>query len=141
MELKPRDVQTQIKHRILEKYLGTWGGIILNGLKGKASQMQSYGRQLRHEFVYVDCFAYCGRYSCNMEDTFQERATGPVPGSPLIGIKVLDQLRDMADRYNIDLRVNVILIERTPATYDGLLATLSDEGLSHRMRQTTNSHV
>jgi hypothetical protein len=29
MELKPRDTQTQVKHTILSKYLGTWGGIIL----------------------------------------------------------------------------------------------------------------
>jgi three-Cys-motif partner protein len=138
MELKPRDVQTQVKHRILEKYLKTWGGIVLNGLKGTAAQMQRYGKQLGHNFVYVDCFAYCGRYSCNVEDTFQEHMTGPVPGSPIIGIRVLDELVGMARRYNIDLKINAVLIEKEPEVFDNLLAILSDEGLIHRVRETTN---
>jgi hypothetical protein len=35
---KWRDTQTKIKHKILEKYLGTWSGIILNGLRQVAGK-------------------------------------------------------------------------------------------------------
>ncbi|MFC2037482.1 three-Cys-motif partner protein TcmP [Chloroflexota bacterium] len=136
MELKPRDVQTQVKHMILDKYLRAWGGIILNGLKGPAARMQSRGRRLGHHFIYVDCFSYVGRYSGNTEDVFMERAAGPVPGSPLIGIRALDSLIGMAYSYGIDLRVNSILIEEDPRLFQGLLDTLSDEGLAHRVSQT-----
>jgi three-Cys-motif partner protein len=138
MELKPRDVQTQVKHKILERYLRTWGGIILSGLKGTAAQMQMSGKQLRHKFVYVDCFAYCGRYSGNTEDIFLECTTGPVAGSPIIGVRALDELTDMASRYGIDLKVNAILIEKVPEVFGCLLDTLSDEGLMPRVKQTTD---
>jgi three-Cys-motif partner protein len=139
MELKPRDVQTQVKHKILEKYLGTWGGIILNGLKGLAAHhKQWYGKQLEHHFVYVDCFAYLGRYAGNTEDFFLERVTGPVPGSPIIGIRTIDRLVTMACRYDIDLSVNTILVEKDPDNYTGLLETLSTEGLAQRVKQTTD---
>jgi three-Cys-motif partner protein len=138
MELKPRDVQTQIKHKILEKYLRTWGGIILSGLKGPAAEMRSRGGSLKHHFVYVDCFAYCGRYSGNTEDIFLERTTGPVVGSPVIGVRALDELVDMARKYNIDLKVNAILIEKEPEVFAGLLDTLSTEGLMFRVKETTD---
>jgi three-Cys-motif partner protein len=136
MELKPRDVQTQVKHMILDKYLRAWGGIILNGLKGPAAKMQSRGRRLSHHFIYVDCFSFVGRYSGNTEDIFLERATGPVLGSPLIGIRALDSLVAMAHSYSIDLQVNSILIEQDPTLFRGLLDTLSEAGLAHRVRET-----
>lgn len=138
MKLRQRDTQTQVKHRILEKYLGAWGGIILNGLKRPAARMRAYGKQLQHRFVYVDCFAYVGRYSGNTEDFFLERATGPVAGSPVIGIRALDELASKAGKYNVDLRVNTILVEKDSKHFDGLLHTLSDEYLIDRVKETTD---
>jgi three-Cys-motif partner protein len=136
MELQQRDVQTQVKHRILENYLKAWGGIILHGLRKPAAQMRQLGRRLTHHFVYVDCCASVGRYSCNTEDFFLERVTGPVPGSPVLSIRVLDGLTKMASRYSIDLRINAILVENDRDRFQGLLETLSSEGLLLRAKQT-----
>ncbi len=138
MELKPRDTQTQVKHKILEKYLGAWGGIILNGLKGMAFQAQKQGKPFKVHFVYVDCFSYVGRYSGNTEDIFLERTTGTVPGSPIIGIRVLDELTTMASKHNINLTVNAILIEEKQEIFKGLLDILSAEGLGQRVRETVD---
>jgi three-Cys-motif partner protein len=100
--------------------------------------MKKSGRQLKHHFVYVDCFAYVGRYSGNTKDFFLERETGPVAGSPIIGIRALDELTGMARKYDIDLRVNAILVERDSKVFSGLLQTLSYEGLTERVKETTD---
>lgn len=136
MELQQRDVQTQVKHKILERYLKAWGGIILHGLRRSAARMQR-GR-LAHHFVYVDCCAGVGRYACNTEDFFLERVAGPVPGSPVLGIRVLDELTEMASRYSIDLKVDTILIENDNQRFEGLMDTLSSEGLALRAKQTSD---
>lgn len=134
MELKYRDTQTQVKHKILSSYLGRWGGIILNGLKRSAAK---YGT-LSHHFVYVDCFSYIGRYAGNKTALIKEQTTEQIVGSPIIGIRELDRLLPMATNYNIDLQVNAILIERDKQTFNALLETLADEGFKDRIRQTKN---
>lgn len=147
MELQPRDTQTQVKHKILSKYLGAWGGIILNGLSGPAGKMKRRGNRLKAHFVYVDCFSHVGKYSGDTEKIFLDSTTGPVIGSPIIGVKSLDDLlKTFSDRINkavygydnIDLTVNAILIEKNQRYFANLLQNLSDEGFGSRIRETTN---
>src|SRR3972149_2678968 len=112
MDLKQRDTQTQVKHMILARYLDTWGGIVFNALRSKAKEVQSNGRSFDLHFVYVDCFAYRGRYSGDSQDILQNPSTDPVNGSPIIRIRALDKLLDFARREaGINLRVNTILVE------------------------------
>jgi len=138
MKLEPRDIQTQIKHEILDKYLNTWGGIILNGLKHTAWKMKSQGRKMYVHFAYVDCFAYVGKYSGNTKDIFLKRDTGPVPGSPIIGINALDHLVSMATKYDIDLKTTVVLIEKKRQEFCALVDNLTDEGFGPRLKYTTD---
>jgi three-Cys-motif partner protein len=129
MELKPRDTQTAIKHQILSRYLDKWAGIILNPKK-RASAKQ-YGQRSDLHFVYVDCFSYLGRYAGD-----KYRSDETVFGSPIIGIQSLDKLAKSAKSDGLDIRVNAILIEKSPEVFDGLLETLSLAGLSSRVRKT-----
>lgn len=134
--LEPRDTQTQVKHKILDKYLSAWGGIILNGL-GEAARR--YGKVISSHFVYVDCFAYTGKYSGDVENIWLEKSTGPVVGSSIIGVKVLDDLKSISHRYtNVTLTTNVILIEQDPKRYTQLLQNLECEGFGARIRHTTD---
>ena len=82
-DLRYRNTQTNVKHEILAKYLDTWGGIIVNGLRNAK-------RQRLWQFVYIDCFSYKGKYLGDMEDALRHKATvEPVYGSPIIGIQAL----------------------------------------------------
>lgn len=133
--LEPRDTQTQVKHKILDKYLRVWGGIILNGV-GQAARR--FGKVKSH-LVYVDCFAYTGKYSGDVENIWLEKSTGSVVGSSIIGVKVLDDLKSISHRYtDVTLTTNVILIEHDPKRYTQLLQNLEREGFGARIRHTTD---
>jgi hypothetical protein len=88
--IKPRPTQTKVKHTILEKYLGAWGGIIINGLSQHASATI--------HLVYIDCHASYGRYNGEMEDHATRRDAQPIFGSPIIGVKALDTLAAWAKK-------------------------------------------
>jgi three-Cys-motif partner protein len=128
--LQYRSTQTQVKHKILGRYLDTWGGIIVNGLSRAK-------RQYVWQFVYVDCFAYKGKYIGDQENIFRGDATAePVYGSPIIGIRALDRLAAYADRLGLQIATNAILIEKDPVNYLDLHATLQECGLSSRIQET-----
>lgn len=136
MKLKPRDVQTQVKHKILERYLGAWGGIILSGLSRRA---QSYRRTINAHFVYVDCFSYIGEYSGDIENIWLEQSSENVLGSPFIGIHALDRLVEQAKNYsNVSISANVILIEENKQNFSWLVENLKSEGFESRLKNTIN---
>jgi three-Cys-motif partner protein len=132
-----RRTQTQIKHEILVRYLDTWGGIIVNGLCH--SKYQHIWK-----FIYVDCFAYKGKYLGNEESVFQYNATiDPVYGSPIIGIRSLDKLASYAASLGVQIETNSILIEKDTNNYHDLKNTLDECGLKNRIQETsifTNLH-
>ncbi len=135
MKLKPRDVQTQVKHRILEKYLGAWGGIILSGLSRYARD----DNQINAHFVYVDCFSYIGKYSGDIENIWIEGTQNHVLGSPFIGIRALDQLVQQSQKYtNVNITTNVILVEEKPQNFKWLIENLKLEGLENRVKHTVD---
>ena len=127
-----RSTQTQVKHEILTRYLDTWGGIILRGLIH--SKYQHTWR-----FIYVDCFAYTGKYLGDKENIFQnDNSTGPVYGSPIIGIRALDKLAIYAASLGVHIVTNSILIEKDPNYYQDLKKTLDECGLHNRIQETNN---
>jgi three-Cys-motif partner protein len=126
--LKPRDTQTRVKHEILSRYLDTWGGIIVNGLRSRIHRPW--------HFVYVDCFSYLGRYAGEREAILQNQDIQQVDGSPLIGIKALDKLHEFAKKAGIVISVNSILIEENEDIFVGLKDTLSQAGLNNRVIET-----
>ncbi len=127
-----RSTQTQVKHEVLARYLDTWGGIIANGLCHAK-------RQRVWQFIYVDCFAYKGKYIGDQENIFQHIAvTGPVFGSPIIGIRALDKLAAYAVTVGIQIVTNTILIEKDPAHYHDLQATLQECKLAKLVQETLN---
>jgi three-Cys-motif partner protein len=128
--LQYRSTQTQVKHEILARYLDTWGGIITNGLCHAKHQRV-------WQFIYVDCFAYKGKYIGDQESIFRQNpAPGPVFGSPIIGIQALDKLAAYAVTLGLQVVTNTILIEKDPAHYRDLQATLQECGFDQRVRQT-----
>ena len=127
INLEPRNTQTRVKHEILSRYLDTWGGIIVGGLKSRHPR-------IRH-FVYVDCFAYLGRYAGEKEDHLQNRGAKDVYGSPIIGINSLDKLLTHAQRMGVSISVSSILVEKNRETFDGLKETLRSAGFTERLNE------
>ena len=125
----PRPVQTQVKHTILEQYLKSWGGIILNGLRGIATQ-----KRINTEFVYVDGFASVGRYDGETSDAVAAHPGPTVWGSPIIGVHTVDMLERMADNYHIGFKATYILIEENRLAHSELLKSLERAGLSSRIK-------
>lgn len=128
--LQYRSTQTQVKHEILTRYLDTWGGIILRGLIH--SKYQHTWR-----FIYVDCFAYRGKYLGDKENIFRnDNLAGQVCGSPIIGIRALDKLAEYAASLGVQIVTNSILIEKDPNIYQDLKKTLDECGLHNRIQET-----
>ncbi len=129
-KLEPRNTQTRVKHEILSSYLDTWGGIIVSGLRNARPR-------IRH-FVYVDCFSFVGRYSCEKEDEIQKRKSKEVFGSPVIGISALDKLLAHSKKMGVDIRVSTILVEKKKEICNGLKETLQLAGYQDRIKEETN---
>jgi len=129
-KLEPRNTQTRVKHEILSRYLDTWGGIIVSGLRNARPRV-------RH-FVYVDCFSFVGRYSGEKEDEIQKRESKKVFGSPIIGINALDKLLTHSKKMGVDIRVNTILVERDKKYFNELRGTLQLAGHKDRVEETTD---
>lgn len=122
MALENREIQTKVKHEILKQYLVKWGGIISQGL-------QLYNSQKPHlytGFVYVDCFAYKGRYTEN---------GSIVHGSPLIGIDALDRLYQSVKESASGRKISTytILVEEDKTNYSDLLDSLRSAGYGERI--------
>lgn len=106
---EPRDfyhrkkIPSEIKHFILEKYIVSWGGIILQGNKG---------RQVR--LAFVDTCAGSGLYGSHIAEA------EPAFGSPLIGIKALHTL--VTDELNRGREIlsKSLLLEKNEQTFNSL---------------------
>jgi three-Cys-motif partner protein len=128
--VEPRPTQTKVKHIILEKYLKAWGGIIVNGLRGQGKDIH---------FIYIDCNASFGRYNGELEDSVVRRETQTIWGSPIIGVKALDDhVASITKDVGINIRTNSILIEVESNPYNELKRSLEMAGLGHRVRETDN---
>jgi three-Cys-motif partner protein len=127
--IKPRSTQTKIKHNILEQYLEKWGNIIINGSKQFQTSIH---------LVYIDCNAYAGRYSQDIEAVPTDEKSQPIFGTPIIGVRGLDALVNGVKKSpkKIELRTNAILIEKDEKIYQELRRSLSMAGLFHRVRET-----
>jgi three-Cys-motif partner protein len=126
--IKPRSTQTKVKHTILNHYLRDWGSIIINGLK-----------QFRQPIylVYVDCNAYTGRYSRDIENIPSSDNPQPIFGTPIIGVRGLDMLVNGVKKdENVEIHTNVILIEKDEKNYLELKRSLRMAGLLPRVRET-----
>lgn len=129
-KIEPRNTQTRVKHEILSRYLDTWGGIIVSGLRN--------ARPRPRHFVYVDCFSFIGRYSGEKEDEIQQREVKDVFGSPVIGINALDKLLAHSQKMGVDIRVSSVLVERDKKVFNGLKETLQLAGYGNRIEETNN---
>jgi three-Cys-motif partner protein len=129
--IKPRKTQTKVKHTILERYLQAWGGIIINGLRQHASA--------NIHLVYIDCHASYGRYRGELEDVAARRDPQPIFGTPIIGVKALDELAAWAKKsVQRQVRTSTILIEKERKVYDELKTSLRLAELMPRVHETTN---
>lgn len=126
-DIKARSTQTKVKHTILNNYLKSWGGIIINGWRTKSATLH---------LVYVDCNASNGRFSGELEDKVAKRETKPIFGSPIIGVETLDSLATWArEDAGISIRTNAILLEQERDVFDELKQSLSMAGLSQRVQE------
>lgn len=133
--LQYRSTQTQVKHEVLARYLDTWGGIIANGLCHAK-------RQSVWQFIYVDCFAYKGKYIGDQENIFRHHEpSGPVYGSPIIGIQALDKLAVYAAKLGLQVVTNTILIEKDLAHYLDLQAVLQECSFDKRVQETLDFSI
>ena len=130
--LEHRNTQTRVKHEILSRYLDTWGGIIVSGLKARSPA--------EWHFVYVDCFSSVGKYAGEKEDLYKSSPPSKaVDGSPFIGIKALDRLLEHAShKMGVRIKVNTILIEKNRKTFEFLLEILQKAGYGQRLKETKN---
>lgn len=125
--MKKRDIQTRVKHQILEDYLVRWSSIIINGWR---EPLRQFPAKFEARLVYVDCFAFEGRYTENGET---------VKGSPIIGIEAIDRAVEFSKtQIGFAPRSNVILFEYEKPKYDSLLLTLKDYGYAERVSTEPN---
>lgn len=131
--INTRPTQTKVKHQILEAYLKAWMGIIFWGVNKPPARI----RHAPH-FIYVDAFAYKGKYS---EGDIDSASKEPVYGSPIIGIQKLDKFAEYASAQGMPVTTNAILLEKDRKIYRALLETLHEVGVGHRIRETTDFHT
>lgn len=126
MELEERQAQTAVKHEILDAYLRKWGPIITNGLNSQYVQRPNKPRETVR-FMYVDYSSFMGAYQYRGKT---------VDGSPLIGIKALDDLRlDFAKTTGSSAMTNVLLFEKIPKTFDSLVGVLKRANYGPRLKR------
>src|SRR5690606_17583911 len=118
-------------HEILFEYVRKWGFIISTGLRKSFYDSQQRGHLFRPRFVYIDYFSFTGIYAPENGE--------PVYGSPIIGIRALDEIRQFGkEKVGFDCDIIAILIEEDKATYNQLLDTLHNLGYSDRLRTDPN---
>ena len=132
--LEPRDTQTKVKHEILEEYLTKWYSIITYGLRGHYARYPQLRPQFKARFVYVDYFSYLGAYTENNTVVY---------GSPVLGIRALDELKRFfsAQTGGLTPTTTAILFEDDNATFDGLMETLQSLGYTSRIKNIEDNPV
>lgn len=115
-----RDVQTKIKHDILEQYLKAWTGIILHGIKN----LKNVRGTPKVKFVYVDLFSCSGTYDFDTTQSVKS-IESPIKGSPLIGIDCLRKAVRFGNDYKIDVSYNCIFIENDVTNFNNLYDVLN----------------
>ncbi len=130
-EFAERDTQTRVKHEIVKDYLIKWGSIISNGIKGYYSRYPDRRPQFRGRFIYVDYFSFKGAYLEN---------GAIVDGSPVLGIKALDEIKKFFTSQTAGLvpTTNAIIFEEVPIIYNDLLTVLKNNGYADKIRETDN---
>jgi len=88
-------IPTQIKHRILERYLSAWGGIIC-------------GKSRSANLAFVDTCAGPGSY-------LDTRGKSEVLGSPLIALQTLSELKASPKFSGKTIKTKSLLIEKDPS--------------------------
>lgn len=83
------------------------------------------------KFVYVDCFSYKGIYP---EGDCDEPIAEPVYGSPIIGIRALDDLQKISWENDYPVETYTILIEEDKSTYDCLIENLKSLDYGPRLK-------
>ena len=129
-----RDTQTQVKHELMAAYLLRWACIIIKGLARQAAGRGRVGFQ--SHLIYLDTCSYRGTYSGDTGDWLERGAAGQVLGSPLLGIKALDDARSLANRARLTVETTAILFEQDPVIFAELVANLQAAG--HRDRLVIN---
>jgi len=106
--LELRDTQTQVKHLVLGKYIPRWGYIITNGLRGVAAKLARHGKRARVHFIYVDACAGVGRYAGDRASALRDESEETKFGSPVIGLRTLESIKDFAEEAGLDVQTNAI---------------------------------
>ncbi len=135
MGLKPRDIQTQVKHIILSSYLDKWAGIIVAGKAGPARLAASRGLPFSARLVFVDGFSYKGRYLCDTSDLLLNVAPSSqtIWGSPILGIQGLDKARQFAQMRGFRIDTGTILVEDDDDDISDLKESLRIAGVEARV--------
>ncbi len=135
MDLKKRDIHTQVKHLILTDYLAAWRGIILAGLSKTAQVRLPKGLPFHSRLVYVDGFSYKGQYLGDADNLLRGTAsTDPTWGSPILGVQALDKAKQHArERFGFHVETAAILVERDRQNRADLLESLRAAGVSDRV--------
>lgn len=128
MRLKHREIQTRVKHEILRQYLIKWYSIITGGLANRLKANPKLRDRFQAQFIYVDYFAYSGAY---------EDGGVAVDGSPVIGIKALDNLKTHFSSKTDGLIpwTAAILFEEDENTFQELVVRLSALGWRDRLKR------
>lgn len=134
LRFEERPVQTRVKHQIQTQYQMAWGGIITNGLRRRATQAATTGRDFQARFLYFDGFCYKGRYLRDLGSSNQFEA-----GSPIIGIQCLDRIVETAiQRRGVPAEGIAILVERDPYNFACMVDSLKLYGYEQRIRQNVD---
>lgn len=114
-----RKAPTRIKHGILREYVGAWAGIISRGLVG---QERRGGYSVKPDFVFLDGYAGFGRYAGDADDP----TSGPVWGSPIIGMAALAVAAEQARSDGLESRISGIFIDEDSDKCAALLVNCSE---------------
>jgi len=136
--LELRDTQTQVKHLVLEGYLPCWGSIITNGLRARAAERASQGKSTDVHFVYIDACAGVGRYAGDRASALRDESKETKFGSPVIGLRALESIKDFAEEAGLDVQTNAIFVEEVRSRCSELEESLTLAGFAGRIKTTDN---
>jgi three-Cys-motif partner protein len=126
MPFAKRDSQTRIKHEILRSYAGAWAGIIGNGVRGAAFSADARGQRFQLDLTYVDGFGGAGRY---LRDSDQAIPSGPIWGSPIIGMQALELAAADLSMRGVPTQITGIVTEKDASNFDELVENLQSAKL------------
>jgi len=127
-------IQTQIKHLILKEYLAKWRSIIINGSKFHALAAQNRGVEFMCRLVYVDGFSSDGRaFDDRGNSSAAEKLGMEHSGSPILGIRGLEDAKAQAARAGFDVQTMAILVEESRTKCKRLIENLRGSGFQERL--------